>query len=151
MHLLHLVGILFPHNIDDARSKPHQTFIFLRLQLQAGFDKQLFIPCTARLNPDKLCNVNRTSGTRGFRYYVILFNLIYFKLATRAILFRRSFLVLGRPYTPRWLSKGSVSRWHPGHWTWIAIAAVASGIVCQWLRFVEIVVVKRINSCVLGT
>jgi hypothetical protein len=23
-HLLHLVGILFPHNIDDARSKPHQ-------------------------------------------------------------------------------------------------------------------------------
>jgi hypothetical protein len=21
---LHLVGILFPHNIDDARSKPHQ-------------------------------------------------------------------------------------------------------------------------------
>jgi hypothetical protein len=25
MHLLHLVGILFPHIIDDARSKPHQT------------------------------------------------------------------------------------------------------------------------------
>jgi hypothetical protein len=24
-HMLHLVGILFPHNIDDARSKPHQT------------------------------------------------------------------------------------------------------------------------------
>jgi hypothetical protein len=24
IHLLHLVGILFPHNIDDARSKPHQ-------------------------------------------------------------------------------------------------------------------------------
>jgi hypothetical protein len=23
-HLLHLVGILFPYNIDDARSKPHQ-------------------------------------------------------------------------------------------------------------------------------
>jgi hypothetical protein len=25
IHLLHLVGILFPHNIDDAWSKPHQT------------------------------------------------------------------------------------------------------------------------------
>ena len=25
IHLLHLVGILFPHIIDDARSKPHQT------------------------------------------------------------------------------------------------------------------------------
>ena len=24
IHLLHLVGILFPHIIDDARSKPHQ-------------------------------------------------------------------------------------------------------------------------------
>jgi hypothetical protein len=23
---LHLVGILFPYNIDDARSKPHQIF-----------------------------------------------------------------------------------------------------------------------------
>jgi hypothetical protein len=23
-HLLHLVGILFPHIIDDAQSKPHQ-------------------------------------------------------------------------------------------------------------------------------
>jgi hypothetical protein len=23
---LHLVGILFPHNIDDARSKPHQIY-----------------------------------------------------------------------------------------------------------------------------
>jgi hypothetical protein len=27
IHLLHLVGILFPHNIDDARSKPHQIKI----------------------------------------------------------------------------------------------------------------------------
>jgi hypothetical protein len=27
IHLLHLVGILFPHNIDDARSKPHQIFM----------------------------------------------------------------------------------------------------------------------------
>jgi hypothetical protein len=26
IHLLHLVGILFPHIIDDARSKPHQSF-----------------------------------------------------------------------------------------------------------------------------
>jgi hypothetical protein len=26
-HLLHLVGILFPHIIDDARSKPHQIHI----------------------------------------------------------------------------------------------------------------------------
>jgi hypothetical protein len=25
IHLLHLVGILFPHIIDDARSKPHQA------------------------------------------------------------------------------------------------------------------------------
>jgi hypothetical protein len=25
IHLLHLVGILFPHIIDDARSKPHQN------------------------------------------------------------------------------------------------------------------------------
>jgi hypothetical protein len=25
MHLLHLVGILFPHIIDDARSKAHQA------------------------------------------------------------------------------------------------------------------------------
>ena len=25
IHLLHLVGILFPHIIDDARSKPHQS------------------------------------------------------------------------------------------------------------------------------
>ena len=25
IHLLHLVVILFPHIIDDARSKPHQT------------------------------------------------------------------------------------------------------------------------------
>jgi hypothetical protein len=25
IHLLHLVGILFPHIIDDARSKSHQT------------------------------------------------------------------------------------------------------------------------------
>jgi len=24
-HLLHLVGILFPHINDDARSKPHKT------------------------------------------------------------------------------------------------------------------------------
>jgi hypothetical protein len=23
--VLHLVGILFPHNIEDARSKPHQS------------------------------------------------------------------------------------------------------------------------------
>jgi hypothetical protein len=27
-HLLHLVGILFPHIIDDARSKPHQMSYF---------------------------------------------------------------------------------------------------------------------------
>jgi hypothetical protein len=27
IHLLHLVGILFPHIIDDARSKPHQLFV----------------------------------------------------------------------------------------------------------------------------
>jgi hypothetical protein len=27
-HLLHLVGILFPHIIDDARSKPHQVYNF---------------------------------------------------------------------------------------------------------------------------
>ena len=26
-HLLHLVGILFPHINDDARSKPHQILI----------------------------------------------------------------------------------------------------------------------------
>ena len=26
IHLLHLVGILFPHIIDDARSKPHQIY-----------------------------------------------------------------------------------------------------------------------------
>jgi hypothetical protein len=25
IHLLHLVGILFPHIIEDARSKPHQN------------------------------------------------------------------------------------------------------------------------------
>jgi uncharacterized protein YqfA (UPF0365 family) len=28
IHLLHLVGILFPHIIDDARSKPHQKILF---------------------------------------------------------------------------------------------------------------------------
>jgi hypothetical protein len=27
--LLHLVGILFPHIIDDTRSKPHQTYQLL--------------------------------------------------------------------------------------------------------------------------
>jgi len=27
--MLHLVGILFPHINDDARSKPHQTFPLL--------------------------------------------------------------------------------------------------------------------------
>ena len=27
IHLLHLVGILFPHIIDDARSKPHQGYV----------------------------------------------------------------------------------------------------------------------------
>ena len=27
-HLLHLVGILFPHINDDARSKPHQTVMY---------------------------------------------------------------------------------------------------------------------------
>ena len=27
--LLHLVGILFPHINDDARSKSHQSFIFI--------------------------------------------------------------------------------------------------------------------------
>ena len=29
VHLLHLVGILFPHIIDDARSKPHQMHSIL--------------------------------------------------------------------------------------------------------------------------
>jgi hypothetical protein len=29
IHLLRLVGILFPHIIDDARSKPHQIWIYL--------------------------------------------------------------------------------------------------------------------------
>jgi hypothetical protein len=29
IHLLHLVGILFPHIIDDARSKPHQILYTL--------------------------------------------------------------------------------------------------------------------------
>jgi hypothetical protein len=28
-HLLHLVGILFPHIIDDARSKPHKNYTFV--------------------------------------------------------------------------------------------------------------------------
>ena len=28
-HMLHLVGILFPHINDDARSKPHQIYIAL--------------------------------------------------------------------------------------------------------------------------
>ena len=28
-HLLHLVGILFPHINDDARSKPHQVYVML--------------------------------------------------------------------------------------------------------------------------
>jgi hypothetical protein len=31
-HLLHLVGILFPHIIDDVRSKPHQTKEMFELQ-----------------------------------------------------------------------------------------------------------------------
>jgi hypothetical protein len=31
IHLLHLVGILFPHIIDDAQSKPHQIKIYILL------------------------------------------------------------------------------------------------------------------------
>ena len=31
-HLLHLVGILFPHINDDARSKPHQIYMNLQIQ-----------------------------------------------------------------------------------------------------------------------
>jgi hypothetical protein len=34
IHLLHLVGILFPHIIDDARSKPHQIKIILNDRIQ---------------------------------------------------------------------------------------------------------------------
>jgi hypothetical protein len=33
-HLLHLVGILFPHIIDDVRSKPHQKFCILKFFLK---------------------------------------------------------------------------------------------------------------------
>ena len=33
IHLLHLVGILFPHIIDDVRSKPHQMYKFVFFQL----------------------------------------------------------------------------------------------------------------------
>jgi hypothetical protein len=29
IHLLHLVGILFPHIIEDARSKPHQKCLLI--------------------------------------------------------------------------------------------------------------------------
>ena len=34
IHLLHLVGILFPHIIDDARSKPHQSVNWCNFQFQ---------------------------------------------------------------------------------------------------------------------
>jgi hypothetical protein len=30
-HLLHLVGVLFPHIIDNARSKPHQIFMWFKV------------------------------------------------------------------------------------------------------------------------
>ena len=99
------------------------TCIFLCLQPQAGFDEQLSLPWTANvletawLHPDKVCNVNRSFGTRALRYYVTRFNLIHFKVATHAIFFRRRFLVLGLPYMPRWLGKVVVSSWHPGHCT----------------------------------
>jgi hypothetical protein len=33
IHLLHLVGILFPHIIDDARSKRHQVLIFITVYM----------------------------------------------------------------------------------------------------------------------
>jgi hypothetical protein len=37
---LHLVGILFPHIIDDARSKPHQIYDGIcRGLLQGAFPK----------------------------------------------------------------------------------------------------------------
>ena len=35
-HLLHLVGISFPHINDDARSKPHQTYLLSLLYLFVG-------------------------------------------------------------------------------------------------------------------
>ena len=41
---MHLVGILFPHIIDDARSKPHQiSLLYLITQKQVNLGSQ----CTA--------------------------------------------------------------------------------------------------------
>jgi len=84
------------------RTEKHVT-----LYNTADFDKQLSLSwttnvlVTAWLHPDKLCNVKLAFGTRGFRYHVIRFNLIHFKLATYAIFFRPIFFVLGLPLMPR--------------------------------------------------
>jgi hypothetical protein len=49
IHLLHLVGILFPHIMDDARSKPHQIyvgsfvryFVFCQILMKLEFSRQV--------------------------------------------------------------------------------------------------------------
>jgi len=41
MHLLHLVGILFPHINDDARSKSHQINLIRFRILYSFLDKSL--------------------------------------------------------------------------------------------------------------
>jgi len=49
---LHLVGILFPHINDDARSKPHQTSfgIFLSVQHVTLLIKQKLLAYTKHIN-----------------------------------------------------------------------------------------------------
>jgi hypothetical protein len=44
IHLLHLVGILFPHIIDDARSKPHKKSR-LKLKINIRLLRKVFTSC----------------------------------------------------------------------------------------------------------
>ena len=51
-HLFHLVGILFPHINDNARSKSHQiTLVFKNVKILTGWVQRTSIQPLARLIP----------------------------------------------------------------------------------------------------
>jgi hypothetical protein len=61
LHLLHLVGILFPHIIDDARSKPHQKNN-CSLQIVRIVSKEYNKVHNITLRDIKLCSVRKPVG-----------------------------------------------------------------------------------------
>ena len=80
-HLLHLVGILFPHNNDDARSKSHQINFYIIFTMGHMW------PLPSRFLKQNLVGISMYSLSVVYIYHFILFcwYFVLFNYGLRAV------------------------------------------------------------------